>query len=137
MPPPVHVGKLPPRASTRHSFVIGGTQAGYCVGPPGLEMHRTTSHAQVLSDATAGVDCTAAPTKAVASAKLKAFIAFSLVIEIYAHITMRGKGKPKTRSEEHTSELQSLMRISYAVFCLKKKKKQNTHTNHKTKNHNH
>src|SRR3546814_8150890 len=32
------------------------------------------------------------------------------------------------RSEEHTSELQSLMRISYAVFCLKKKKKsQKTH----------
>src|SRR3546814_8865326 len=30
------------------------------------------------------------------------------------------------RSEEHTSELQSLMRISYAVFCLKKKKTQNT-----------
>src|SRR3546814_8900538 len=29
------------------------------------------------------------------------------------------------RSEEHTSELQSLMRISYAVFCLKKKKQQN------------
>src|SRR3546814_4944765 len=29
----------------------------------------------------------------------------------------------ETRSEEHTSELQSLMRISYAVFCLKKKKK--------------
>src|SRR3546814_6902472 len=30
------------------------------------------------------------------------------------------------RSEEHTSELQSLMRISYAVFCLKKKKKHNS-----------
>src|SRR3546814_10493153 len=30
----------------------------------------------------------------------------------------------RTRSEEHTSELQSLMRISYAVFCLKKKNKQ-------------
>src|SRR3546814_7433404 len=30
------------------------------------------------------------------------------------------------RSEEHTSELQSLMRISYAVFCLKKKKSTNT-----------
>src|SRR3546814_8856623 len=29
----------------------------------------------------------------------------------------------RARSEEHTSELQSLMRISYAVFCLKKKKK--------------
>src|SRR3546814_2657181 len=34
----------------------------------------------------------------------------------------------RVRSEEHTSELQSLMRISYAVFCLKKKK-QNTITN--------
>src|SRR3546814_5541968 len=34
-----------------------------------------------------------------------------------------------TRSEEHTSELQSLMRISYAVFCLKKKN-QNTNTAH-------
>src|SRR3546814_8184629 len=31
--------------------------------------------------------------------------------------------EPEQRSEEHTSELQSLMRISYAVFCLKKKKK--------------
>src|SRR3546814_4515790 len=31
-------------------------------------------------------------------------------------------GKAADRSEEHTSELQSLMRISYAVFCLKKKK---------------
>src|SRR3546814_2330463 len=33
------------------------------------------------------------------------------------------------RSEEHTSELQSLMRISYAVFCLKKKKTKNEHKN--------
>src|SRR3546814_9767396 len=32
----------------------------------------------------------------------------------------------RPRSEEHTSELQSLMRISYAVFCLKKKTKRNT-----------
>src|SRR3546814_2650179 len=37
------------------------------------------------------------------------------------------------RSEEHTSELQSLMRISYAVFCLKKKK-QTIHTEHNTTN---
>src|SRR3546814_5284082 len=33
--------------------------------------------------------------------------------------------RASTRSEEHTSELQSLMRISYAVFCLKKKTKDN------------
>src|SRR3546814_2274477 len=43
-------------------------------------------------------------------------------------------GAPKSasltalRSEEHTSELQSLMRISYAVFCLKKKKNKKKHT---------
>src|SRR3546814_8935895 len=35
-----------------------------------------------------------------------------------------GKALDVARSEEHTSELQSLMRISYAVFCLKKKNKQ-------------
>src|SRR3546814_8342061 len=40
----------------------------------------------------------------------------------------------RPRSEEHTSELQSLMRISYAVFCLKKKKNKNRalHVLHKT-----
>src|SRR3546814_3401534 len=49
----------------------------------------------------------------------------------------------RERSEEHTSELQSLMRISYAVFCLKKKKKKkntknktSTHTNYNN-NHQH
>src|SRR3546814_6209631 len=40
--------------------------------------------------------------------------------------TMLASHFEQIRSEEHTSELQSLMRISYAVFCLKKKK----HTNH-------
>src|SRR3546814_2384004 len=39
------------------------------------------------------------------------------------------------RPEEHTSELQSLMRISYAVFCLKKKKNNHQITIDETKNH--
>src|SRR3546814_5461106 len=39
------------------------------------------------------------------------------------------------RSEEHTSELQSLMRISYAVFCLKKKKRQRQKNNISMKNY--
>src|SRR3546814_7219283 len=49
----------------------------------------------------------------------------------------------RLRSEEHTSELQSLMRISYAVFCLKKKKKKIKHrsvhtmTTTTTKQHKH
>src|SRR3546814_5365947 len=40
------------------------------------------------------------------------------IISVYAHLERRGR----TRPEGHTSELQSLMRISYAVHCLKKKK---------------
>src|SRR3546814_10602743 len=59
----------------------------------------------------------------------------------------RRGGEADRRSEEHTSELQSLMRISYAVFCLKKKKKKqhehlnkySTHTNntkHQVGDHN-
>src|SRR3546814_9580510 len=39
-----------------------------------------------------------------------------------------GEAPADVRSEEHTSELQSLMRISYAVFCLKKKKDHNSYT---------
>src|SRR3546814_5155028 len=39
------------------------------------------------------------------------------------------------RSEEHTSELQSLMRISYAVFCLKKKKPHNIHRHNNEEAH--
>src|SRR3546814_2559830 len=44
----------------------------------------------------------------------------AIIDEVAKAITPAGE---EWRSEEHTSELQSLMRISYAVFCLKKKKK--------------
>src|SRR3546814_10526956 len=44
---------------------------------------------------------------------------------------------PAIRSEEHTSELQSLMRISYAVFCLKKKIRHNKYKNKKRITHVH
>src|SRR3546814_9761563 len=46
-------------------------------------------------------------------------------IFVAAFILNRILAETQVRSEEHTSELQSLMRISYAVFCLKKKKKHN------------
>src|SRR3546814_5189265 len=45
-----------------------------------------------------------------------------------AWLGVSGGGAVTGRSEEHTSELQSLMRISYAVFCLKKKKATDTHS---------
>src|SRR3546814_9830072 len=44
------------------------------------------------------------------------------------HSGRSGQTGPEWRSEEHTSELQSLMRISYAVFCLKKKHTLTTYT---------
>src|SRR3546814_8227266 len=47
---------------------------------------------------------------------------FRIVVGAHRHHRVRRAGD--MRSEEHTSELQSLMRISYAVFCLKKKKTQ-------------
>src|SRR3546814_5115320 len=46
-------------------------------------------------------------------------------LNAFPSLIMRG-AEGEWRSEEHTSELQSLMRISYAVFCLKKKKTKNT-----------
>src|SRR3546814_9885381 len=60
-------------------------------------------------------------------------------LQLSAHGIARCLELSAFRSEEHTSELQSLMRISYAVFCLKKKTKQNrtipqiatTNTKHK------
>src|SRR3546814_3818717 len=50
---------------------------------------------------------------------------FAMTPMIYYRRTAEGK----ERSEEHTSELQSLLRISYAVFCLKKKKQRTPLTN--------
>src|SRR3546814_3354222 len=60
-------------------------------------------------------------------------IAFGAAPVISRHIF---RWQTVRRSEEHTSELQSLMRISYAVFCLKKKKHNTTsnNTNNYTKN---
>src|SRR3546814_1815887 len=49
--------------------------------------------------------------------------AVAALVDRISLLMLRIVPPPPKRSEEHTSELQSLMRISYAVFCLKKKKK--------------
>src|SRR3546814_18547235 len=56
---------------------------------------------------------------------LAAFLRRAVVGKVVARVDVAAISVLKTfdRSEEHTSELQSLMRISYAVFCLKKKQK--------------
>src|SRR3546814_2730856 len=51
------------------------------------------------------------------AANVIGLVGTACVLAAFAYINLTAK-----RSEEHTSELQSLMRISYAVFCLKKKK---------------
>src|SRR3546814_1847243 len=58
------------------------------------------------------------------------------LILAYEGLPDKTKQRIENRSEEHTSELQSLMRISYAVFCLKKKKKCITKTKKNTNNTN-
>src|SRR3546814_6379973 len=79
------------------------------------------------------------------SAQLALFLAVELALQVFGQgftpgqqrtqlPRMQRRGLPGRRSEEHTSELQSLMRISYAVFCLKKKKTHNSNQNNK--NHN-
>src|SRR3546814_4523597 len=63
-----------------------------------------------------------------------AMIPVSLAVDMKAKhpaITCHVYDADHGRSEEHTSELQSLMRISYAVFCLKKKKKKTTNSHKK------
>src|SRR3546814_1485622 len=67
----------------------------------------------------------------VGSAATLVAMTFGLVIALFlglalAMMTFPPVNTALSRSEEHTSELQSLMRISYAVFCLKKKKKKYT-----------
>src|SRR3546814_8170759 len=58
--------------------------------------------------------------------RLGYFVAPSILVDTFRKISgafLQGAPSNLQRSEEHTSELQSLMRISYAVFCLKKKNK--------------
>src|SRR3546814_3335261 len=81
------------------------------------------------------------PTSSAAIVQLKARSRAALdsqprsACPITAHRPVEGRlmtpntAATSARSEEHTSELQSLMRISYAVFCLKKKKTQHIKTN--------
>src|SRR3546814_2839524 len=59
-------------------------------------------------------------------AVLPLFHVFAMTVNM--HLAIRIAAEIILRSEDHTSELQSLMRISYAVFCLQKKNKLNSYT---------
>src|SRR3546814_1008509 len=70
------------------------------------------------------------PVSGPPSAHMRSSIASTDSADLMSHAIPTALPPADTRTEEHTSELQSLMRISYAVFCVKKK------TPHKH-NHNH
>src|SRR3546814_4726028 len=65
----------------------------------------------------------------IAAVWLQQYFPAAVVEPVRLHVeAKRYLCRAEPRSEEHTSELQSLMRISYAVFCLKKKKHNNENT---------
>src|SRR3546814_2937749 len=73
------------------------------------------------------------PTLSAAIRKLEEDLGVPLVARGHRFTGLTPEGEKLlawSRSEEHTSELQSLMRISYAVFCLKKKKEDDIHSNY-------
>src|SRR3546814_4434003 len=86
--------------------------------------HRTVEQALTPDNATIGKG-TIFTSAAAASQRLK--MAESLRVDRKSLGHPRRPSPCHPRSEEHTSELQSLMRISYAVFCLKKKNDTNHH----------
>src|SRR3546814_6407537 len=83
----------------------------------------------VLTDADAGMQHHAVADMGMADSDVGADEA---IAANGAALADRGVDPDDGRSEEHTSELQSLMRISYAAFCLKKKKQQTNDAIHTT-----
>src|SRR3546814_3706037 len=102
--------KGPPTMKLLHLPVL----AAICVAAPGIASAVTISSAAQLASALKAA---------------KGGETFDLAPGNYGALLIQSR-RFSTRSEEHTSELQSLMRISYAVFCLKKKNNQQT-TTHK------
>src|SRR3546814_5928113 len=88
----------------------------------------SSSPVTVASTSTAAVFCIKPQDqRAITTAPTKPMAASIQTHPRYRPASNAAIARTEVRSEEHTSELQSLMRISYAVFCLKKKKKQRPH----------
>src|SRR3546814_9429177 len=108
-----------------------GAPPAFAPSAPSRTRHRSETAT------TSGINCCAEAAVTTASG----MIAPALNVAADVNAACRGRAvdmsEIPSRSEEHTSELQSLMRISYAVFCLKKKTqtKYRTYTQH-TQRHN-
>src|SRR3546814_1069309 len=87
----------------------------------GAFRHRSSHFIEMVSDSALHLDYSLSPRRTALTAR---FVPAPPIIAVFQ--AFKGPSRPFAeinfiRSEEHTSELQSLMRISYAVFCLKKK----------------
>src|SRR3546814_1089616 len=103
-------------------LVIGAGPGGYVAAIRAAQLGLKTACAEgreTLGGTCLNVGCI--PSKALLHASELYEEAASGALEKFG---VKISGAALDRSEEHTSELQSLMRISYAVFCLKKKNKQ-------------
>src|SRR3546814_975098 len=101
-----------------HMFMMAGALA-LAVGVAGTAMAQSSAVAQAMAAGTVGEQADG-------------------YLGVKGSVAAAVKAEVDSRSEEHTSELQSLMRISYAVFCLKKKiyinskpNRQNNTTHHR------
>src|SRR3546814_6615128 len=97
------------RSCSRNSFVVDGFPDG-CGGSGGVQELAKAGRAEALGGSCGEYDALEMGQADAREGRPR-------------HEDDRDGGLSGMRSEEHTSELQSLMRISYAVFCLKKKKK--------------
>src|SRR3546814_10572379 len=75
----------------------------------------------IVSAASSGVSAMPSRLEKDALTTAAATLPRAMAVKAMEDCTVEGSSVRNSRSEEHTSELQSLMRISYAVFCLKKK----------------
>src|SRR3546814_9996391 len=104
--------KLDIRVETRTGDTPSDRKARQRVRPPQILLTTPESLSLLLSHAD--------------SFRLFADLQTVIIDEVHAFATQKRGDLLSLRSEEHTSELQSLMRISYAVFCLKKNNNKNT-----------
>src|SRR3546814_5197628 len=99
--------------------VSGAAGAGVAAGSGAGVAGAADGSAAVEVTTGSGLAATCGPKPNVSSLRVETIMRTMLVGTISSSATSRSCA---SRSEEHTSELQSLMRISYAVFCLNKKK---------------
>src|SRR3546814_8330305 len=122
----------------RRPYCVQGSSGPLCCrlrrnrpGPPQRGRHAAAERAALRPIRCAGVETAPLPAPPAVAARLLSATPLRRLSPARPRprpARFRAEVEWPARSEEHTSELQSLMRISYAVFCLKKKKVRNIYT---------